>query len=54
MGQRARFRGAAALVLVTSQTHGADLCLGDAQATHTQLRKHTILLRHQTVNGQWI
>lgn len=41
-----------ALKLSVSQIHWANLCIGNAEAAHVQLRKRTVLFRQQTVNGQ--
>lgn len=43
-----------ALKLGVSQTHWADLCVGNAGAACARLRKRTGSFRQQTVNGQWI
>lgn len=42
----------AALELGFSQTHWADLYVGNADAAHAQLGKCTVSFRQQTVNGQ--
>lgn len=41
-----------ALELDVSQTHQADLSIESADAAHAHLRKHSILFKQQTVNGQ--